>query len=214
MPAYNTENYIGAAISSILNETFQDFELLILDDASTDKTFEIAESFSKKDSRVKVFRNNKNSGKVVKNHVKLATLAKGEFLLPSDSDDVSLSHRMRVLVDAAEKNPNAAMVYGVVNSVSEDLKKDTYKLFGVNREMDVIPNFICPSNYDVSPNEEFRKQIAPKGQPIITHVSNFRPVKRIIDVVEIYALVLEEIDARLLLVGDGPERCAARDTTV
>ena len=79
-----------------------------------------------------------------------------------------------------------------VTAVSEDLKKDTYKLFGVNREMDVIPNFICPSNYDVSPNEEFRKQIAPKGQPIITHISNFRPVKRIIDVIDIYALVLKE----------------------
>ena len=97
----------------------------------------------------------------------------------------------------------------IVTAVSEDLKNDTYKLFGVNREMEVIPNFICPSNYDVSPNEEFRKQIAPKGHPIITHVSNFRPVKRIIDVVDIYALVLEEVDARLLLVGDGPERCAA-----
>ena len=123
MPAYNTENYIGAAISSILNETFQDFELLILDDASTDKTFEIAEAFSKKDSRVKVFRNTKNSGKVVKNHVKLARLATGDFLMPTDSDDIVLPDRMQTLLDVAEKNPDAAMVYGIVNNVSEDLKK-------------------------------------------------------------------------------------------
>tara|TARA_B100000780_G_scaffold264112_1_gene218508 strand:+ start:406 stop:1536 length:1131 start_codon:yes stop_codon:yes gene_type:complete len=96
-----------------------------------------------------------------------------------------------------------------VTAVSEDLKKETYKLFGVDREIEVITNFICPSNYTLSPNEEFRKQIAPEGQPIVTHISNFRPVKRILDVIEIYALVLKKVDARLLLVGDGPDRCAA-----
>lgn len=96
-----------------------------------------------------------------------------------------------------------------VTAVSEDLKKETYKLFGVDRDIEVITNFICPSNYTLSPNEEFRKQIAPEGQPIITHISNFRPVKRILDVIEIYALVLKKADARLLLVGDGPDRCAA-----
>ena len=97
----------------------------------------------------------------------------------------------------------------VVTAVSEDLKKDTYKLFGVNREIEVVPNFICPAHYTLSPNEEFRKKIAADGQPIVTHVSNFRPVKRIIDVIDIYALVLEKMEVRLLLVGDGPERCAA-----
>ena len=96
-----------------------------------------------------------------------------------------------------------------VTAVSEDLKKETYKLFGVDREIEVITNFICPSNYTLSPNEEFRKQIAPEGQPIVTHISNFRPVKRILDVIEIYALLLKKVDARLLLVGDGPDRCAA-----
>lgn len=96
-----------------------------------------------------------------------------------------------------------------VTAVSEDLKKETYKLFGVDRDIEVITNFICTSNYTLSPNEEFRKQIAPEGQPIITHISNFRPVKRILDVIEIYALVLKKADARLLLVGDGPDRCAA-----
>lgn len=97
----------------------------------------------------------------------------------------------------------------VVTAVSEDLKQDTYKLFGVNREIKVIPNFIYPSHYSLSPNEEFRKKIASDGQPIVTHISNFRPVKRIIDVIDIYALILEKMDVRLLLVGDGPERCTA-----
>ena len=96
-----------------------------------------------------------------------------------------------------------------VTAVSNDLKNDTFKLFGVNRDIEVIPNFYCPSHYQITPNEEFRKQVAPEGQPIITHISNFRPVKRILDVIKIFSFISKELDVRLLLVGDGPERNAA-----
>ncbi|PCJ82307.1 MAG: N-acetyl-alpha-D-glucosaminyl L-malate synthase BshA [Bacteroidetes bacterium] len=96
-----------------------------------------------------------------------------------------------------------------VTAVSENLKSETNKLFGVIQEIDVIPNFFCPSHYKLAPNEEFRKKISPEGQPIITHISNFRPVKRILDVVETFFLITKELDVRLLLVGDGPERSAA-----
>lgn len=96
-----------------------------------------------------------------------------------------------------------------VTAVSENLKTETNKLFGVIQEIEVIPNFFCPFHYKLAPNEEFRKKIAPEGQPIITHISNFRPVKRILDVVETFYLISKELDVRLLLVGDGPDRNVA-----
>jgi N-acetyl-alpha-D-glucosaminyl L-malate synthase BshA len=97
----------------------------------------------------------------------------------------------------------------VVTAVSQSLRSDTFKLFGVNREIEVVPNFYCASHFQITPNEEFRKAIAPNGEPILTHISNFRPVKRISDVVELFRQVRESLPAKLLMVGDGPDRAAA-----
>jgi len=63
-----------------------------------------------------------------------------------------------------------------VTAVSEDLKCETNKLFGVNKDIDVVPNFFCPKHFGIEADEEFRARIAPEGQPILTHISNFRPV--------------------------------------
>lgn len=96
-----------------------------------------------------------------------------------------------------------------VTAVSEDLKCETNKLFGVNKDIDVVPNFFCPKHFGIEADEEFRARIAPEGQPILTHISNFRPVKRVLDVVEVFNKALKVKDLRLLLVGDGPDRAAA-----
>lgn len=96
-----------------------------------------------------------------------------------------------------------------VTAVSQSLRADTFKLFGIHRDIDVIPNFYCPSHFQGEVNEEFRKSIAPNGEPILTHISNFRPVKRVEDVVRTFAKVRETIPAKLLMVGDGPDRSAA-----
>lgn len=93
-----------------------------------------------------------------------------------------------------------------VTAVSESLKKDTYSHFDVTREIEVIPNFICPDHYKPRPEKDFRQEYAPNGEKIITHISNFRPVKRVEDVVRIFQRVVEEVPAKLLLVGDGPDR--------
>ena len=92
---------------------------------------------------------------------------------------------------------------------TEDLKRETNKLFGVNKEIEVVPNFFCPNHLSVEADEEFRLKIAPDDQPILTHISNFRPVKRVLDVVKVFNKVLETRDCRLLLVGDGPDRTAS-----
>jgi len=93
-----------------------------------------------------------------------------------------------------------------VTAVSKSLKQDTYDHFGTDKKIEVIPNFICPSQYDGNPDEHFRSCIAPKGEPILTHISNFRPVKRIQDVLQVFARIRQAMPSKLLLVGDGPER--------
>ncbi|MDG1262161.1 MAG: N-acetyl-alpha-D-glucosaminyl L-malate synthase BshA [Flavobacteriales bacterium] len=93
-----------------------------------------------------------------------------------------------------------------VTAVSSSLRNDTYKLFGVNKEISVIPNFVCMDQFDFEPNEELRKEHAPNGEKILTHISNFRAVKRVEDIVRIFAEVRKTVPSKLVLVGDGPER--------
>ena len=93
-----------------------------------------------------------------------------------------------------------------VTAVSESLRKDTLELFGVERAIQVVNNFICTQHFERAADEAFRKSIAPNGEPIITHISNFRPVKRVQDVLETFIRIRKAIPAKLLLVGDGPER--------
>jgi N-acetyl-alpha-D-glucosaminyl L-malate synthase BshA len=93
-----------------------------------------------------------------------------------------------------------------VTAVSESLKNDTYNHFAISRHIDVIPNFINLSRYSGLKPNGIRKRYAPKGQPILMHVSNFRKVKRVEDVVKVFAGVRQKMEAVLLLVGDGPER--------
>ena len=93
-----------------------------------------------------------------------------------------------------------------VTAVSEDLRKQTYEHFKINRDIDVIPNFIDFGRFNKKPREHFKQMIAPNGEKIIIHTSNFRKVKRIEDVIAVFAQIIKEIPAKLLLIGDGPER--------
>lgn len=93
-----------------------------------------------------------------------------------------------------------------VTAVSQSLKDDTLNFFNLKREIEVIPNFINMKEYDVEVNESLRSYYAPQKQKILCHISNFRKVKRIEDVLRIFAVVVKNIPAKLLLVGDGPER--------
>ena len=94
----------------------------------------------------------------------------------------------------------------VITSVSESLKKDTYENFSYDGEIEVIPNFIDFDRFNKQPKDHFKKMIAPANEKIIVHTSNFRKVKRVPDVVEIYKKIATQIPAKLLLIGDGPER--------
>jgi len=93
-----------------------------------------------------------------------------------------------------------------VTAVSEDLRKSTYDHFDIHKEIKVIPNFIDLNRFSLKAKDHFKKAIAPLGERILVHTSNFRKVKRTKDVVHIFNQILKKVPAKLLMVGDGPER--------
>lgn len=93
-----------------------------------------------------------------------------------------------------------------VTAVSEDLRKDTYEHFKIHRDIEVIPNFIDLERFKKQKKDHFKLAICPEGEKLVVHTSNFRKVKRVEDVVKIFNKIRKKIPAKLLLVGDGPER--------
>ena len=93
-----------------------------------------------------------------------------------------------------------------VTAVSQDLKEDTYKHFKITKDIEVIPNFIDLQRFQKLKKDHFKTAICPEDEKLIVHTSNFRKVKRVEDVVKIFHNIRKKIKAKLLLVGDGPER--------
>lgn len=98
-----------------------------------------------------------------------------------------------------------------VTAVSEDLKRETLEHFKIIRPIEVIPNFIDLMRFKKQKKEHFKKAICPNGEVLIVHTSNFRKVKRIDDVIRIFYNIRKVIPAKLLLIGDGPERVTAEN---
>jgi N-acetyl-alpha-D-glucosaminyl L-malate synthase BshA len=96
-----------------------------------------------------------------------------------------------------------------VTAISQYLQERTVREFEIKRPIEVIPNFVNCDLYQRGDDAGLRAKWAPNGEPILMHLSNFRPVKRITDAVEIFALVREKIPAKLVMIGDGPDRGAA-----
>jgi N-acetyl-alpha-D-glucosaminyl L-malate synthase BshA len=95
-----------------------------------------------------------------------------------------------------------------VTAVSRYLRDRTVREFEIKRPIEVVPNFVNCDLYCRAP-ESARAEFAPRGEPILMHLSNFRPVKRVTDVIEIFARVRRQMPAKLVLMGDGPDRGAA-----
>ncbi|MDI9363443.1 MAG: N-acetyl-alpha-D-glucosaminyl L-malate synthase BshA [Flavobacterium sp.] len=98
-----------------------------------------------------------------------------------------------------------------ITAVSQNLKDETYKNFPITKDIEVIYNFVDVSRFDKKPFDAFKKVIAPNGEKILLHASNFRKVKRIDDVIKVFAAVRAQMPAKLLMVGDGPERHSAEE---
>jgi N-acetyl-alpha-D-glucosaminyl L-malate synthase BshA len=93
-----------------------------------------------------------------------------------------------------------------ITAISEDLRRHTVEVFGVENEIRVIHNFVNCETYKPDPERSGAAQFARHGEKLLIHLSNFRPVKRVLDCIRILAEVRKHADVRLLMVGDGPER--------
>jgi N-acetyl-alpha-D-glucosaminyl L-malate synthase BshA len=96
-----------------------------------------------------------------------------------------------------------------ITAVSNNLREETYKFFPVEKEIDVIYNFVDVARFSKKPIDAFRKALAPNGERVVIHASNFRKIKRVNDVIQIFKKILDVIPSRMMMVGDGPERPAA-----
>src|SRR5207247_1987053 len=96
-------------------------------------------------------------------------------------------------------------------AVSNNMRDETYKIFTIEKDIEVIYNFVDVQRFNRKPIDAFKKVIAPDGERILLHASNFRKLKRVQDVVKIFYEVQKEIPSKLLFVGDGPERQSAEE---
>jgi N-acetyl-alpha-D-glucosaminyl L-malate synthase BshA len=124
---------------------------------------------------------------------------------------ITTLHGTDITLVGADRSYLPITRYGIVQSdgvtaISNYLKEATKETFQFD-DIEVIPNFVCQSDYARHPVEELRAKLSPASEPLLVHVSNFRPVKRPVDCVEILARVLKKgIATRLIMVGDGSER--------
>lgn len=118
MPVYNCARYLREAIESILNQTFENFEFIIVNDGSTDETPEILNTYANKDSRIKII-NQPNSGLVIALNRGIRE-TEGEWVFRMDGDDISLSHRFAVQIEAIQKNPSLVLLGGWCRQINEE----------------------------------------------------------------------------------------------
>jgi len=118
MCVYNDEKNVAKSIESILNQTFANFEFIIVNDGSTDKTAEILNSYAQKDSRIKIFHK-ENSGTTASANFGISK-ARGKYIARLDSDDISYPHRLHTEVELLDKNPAAGLIGGGADMIDQD----------------------------------------------------------------------------------------------
>lgn len=132
------------------------------------------------------------------------------FITTLHGTDITLvgkDHSFLPVVNFSINNSNG------ISAVSESLKADTLSNFQIQKEIKVIPNFIDFKRFSKKERNHFRKLVANDNEKILIHISNFRKVKRVEDVARMFELVLKKIPAKLLMVGDGPERHKVEELT-
>ena len=173
IPNYNHALYLQQRIESVLSQTFTDFELIILDDASTDNSREIIEKFSREDSRISFCPSTKNSGSPFIQWNKGVRLAKANLVWIAESDDVASPEFLQTMVDAHQSNPRIALAFCQSNRMSDkgeitgswktftdDFNGDLFRNDFVMKGIDFIKDFFIHKN--VIPNASavlFKKKV-------------------------------------------------------
>ena len=139
-----------------------------------------------------------------------AVLAR-EIMAPTPLPVVTTLHGTDVTLVGNDPNYLETTRWGILQSdavtaVSESLRRTTVEQLGISNEIDVVPNFIDPARYEAARNGPGARRWGKPGERLLLHISNFRPVKRVMDVIGIFERLVRKIPSRLILVGDGPDR--------
>ncbi len=146
MPVYNGEKYLAEAIDSILAQTFTDFELLIVDDGSTDSSAEIIRAYAAQDSRIRSFRLAENSGSSTARNRGLSA-AKGDYVTLMDCDDISVETRLQQQVSFLNANPEIGAVGGCGRAVSGDLAIQYFRQDSPQTHALSVMNVFCGDGF-------------------------------------------------------------------
>lgn len=174
MPIYNCENFIGYAVESVINQTYDSWELILVDDASTDNSFDIIKKYANKDSRIRFIRFNKNSGAAVARN-KAIEVAKGRFIAFLDCDDMWKKEKLEKQIKFMVDN-DIAFSYSNFEVVSED-GKNLNKLISPKNELDykkmLKGNSIGCLTVIIDKDKigEFKMPLIKKGQDYATWLS-------------------------------------------
>jgi len=153
MPVYNTAKFCWESIESILNQTFKDFEFIIIDDYSTDWSYDICKEYAKKDNRIKLFRNEKNMW-ISYTRNKLIELSNWKYIASQDSDDISLNNRLELSYNYLENNKDFVVVSWDNIIIDEKWKEIWYRKYSDN-----IDKIILKKSPVSNPASMFRKNI-------------------------------------------------------
>lgn len=151
-------------------------------------------------------------------HASAAYLAK-KILQKNEGRDIPVIttlHGTDITLVGKDKTYEPVVTFSInesdgITAVSYNLRDETYRSFNIKKEIDVIHNFVDVARFSRKPIDAFRKALAPNGERVVMHASNFRKVKRVDDVIRIFAALNKVVPSKLMMVGDGPERPAAEE---
>lgn len=156
MPIHNNEIYLQEAVESILAQTYPHFELIMIDDGSTDNTFAIAQQIAQQDNRIFLYKNEKKEGLPYTRN-RLLALATGEYIANLDSDDVALPHRLGRQVEFLENNPDVDVCGSFVYKIYANKPSDFCNYFAVDNES-LAFNFFFAKSIIVNSSAMVRKK--------------------------------------------------------
>lgn len=151
MPVYNTKQWVWEAIESILNQGFKDFEFIIVDDYSTDGSYEICKDYAKKDKRIELYRNDKNEWLCYTRN-RLISLTSTDYIASQDSDDISKKNRLELEYKILSENSEYSVIGWDCEIIDEKWKK-----IWLRRYSDDIPNTILKKSPIANPASMLRK---------------------------------------------------------
>ena len=133
MSVYNAEKYLNEAVDSILTQTYEDFELILINDKSTDRSGQILGEYAQRDSRIVILENEENIG-LTKSLNRGLAIAKGEYIARMDADDISVPHRFARQVQFLDENPEYSFVSSIGRYIDEDGNPEQLRLFPETNE--------------------------------------------------------------------------------